>query len=255
LAEAGYEVHVYQSARHRPDADLSVVEMRSLRRAGHLAVWLKSLPKPVGLMACNDMRALQVLDVCGEHGVAVPDEVAVIGVDNDSVQCELCDPPLSSVDPGTQRVGYEAAALLARMLAGRTPRKTPMLIEPAGVVTRRSTAAPAPADPCVAAAMRFMHEHYSRPIGTADILRQIGVSRSTLERRFQHSLGRSPSAELARVRLERVRELLQHTDLSLREVAQRTGFDHVESMCRLFKRHTGRTPGDYRRWASLGGGR
>ncbi|MBN2579147.1 MAG: DNA-binding transcriptional regulator [Pirellulales bacterium] len=253
LAKEGHEVHVYQAPPHRAGTHLSVVEMQSLQQAGHLASWLKSLPKPIGLMACNDMRALQVLEVCGELGIAVPEEVAVIGVDNDTVQCELCDPPLSSVDPGAQRVGYEAAALLDRMLAGRPPRKNPLLIEPAAVVTRQSTAVLAVTDPCVESALRFIREHSHKPIDTADVLRCVGVSRSTLERRFIGALGRSPSAELARARLERVKELLQHTDLSLRAVADRTGFDHVESMCRLFKRHMDQTPGAYRRQTAAGG--
>lgn len=250
LEEKGQQVHVYRAPHHRSNTDLSIVEMRSLQQAGRLAAWLKSLPKPIGLMACNDMRALQVIEVCGNERIAVPDQVAVVGVDNDTVQCELCDPPLSSVDPGAHRVGYEAAAMLDRMLAGRPPRKTPLLVEPVGVVKRQSTAVLPVTDPYVEGALQFIRVHYSESIGTADILRRVGVSRSTLERRFLSSLGRSPSEELTRVRLERVKELLQHTDLSLRAVADRTGFDHVESMCRLFKRQMGRTPGAYRRLAA-----
>ncbi|HBO42341.1 MAG TPA: XylR family transcriptional regulator [Planctomycetaceae bacterium] len=249
LAEAGHDVHVYETTRQRPNTGLSRVEMRSLRCAAHLAAWVKSLPKPTGLMACNDMRALQVLEACAEQRIAVPDEVAVIGVDNDAVQCELCDPPLSSVDPAARQVGYEAAALLDRMLSGRKPVTNPILIKPSVVVARQSTAVLAVSDPHVADAVRFMHARCCEPIRTADVARHAGVSRSTLERRFTRSLGRSPSAELARMRLERVRELLQHTDLSLRAIADRAGFDHVESMCRLFKKHAGQTPGAYRRQA------
>ncbi|MBN2024724.1 MAG: XylR family transcriptional regulator [Pirellulales bacterium] len=250
IAETGHDIHVYQTARHCPNTDLSLVEMRSLRRAGHLAAWLKSLPKPIGLMACNDMRALQILEVCAEHGIAVPDEVAIIGVDNDAVQCELCDPPLSSVDPAARRVGCEAAALLDRMLADQRPARNPILIKPSVVVSRESTAVLAVSDTHVAKAVRFMHARRGEPIRTADVLRHTGVSRSTLERRFLCALGRSPSAEFARVRLEHVRELLERTDLSLRAIADRAGFDHVESMCRFFKRHAGQTPGAYRRHAA-----
>lgn len=250
VAEAGHDVHVYQTARHRPNTGLSVVELRSLRHAGHLAEWLKSLPKPTGLMACNDMRALQILEVCAERGIAVPDEVAILGVDNDAVQCELCDPPLSSVDPAARRVGYEAAALLDRMLAGQQSVRNPVAIKPSVVVSRQSTAVLAVNDPHVANAVKFMRAHRGEPIRTADVLRHAGVSRSTLERHFLCALGRSPSAELARVRLEHVRELLERTDLSLRAIADRAGFDHVESMCRFFKRHAGRTPGAYRRHAA-----
>lgn len=255
LAELGFEIHVYQAIRHRTNMHLSVVEMRSLRQAGHLAAWLKSLPKPIGLMACNDMRALQVLEVCAEHDIRVPDDVAVMGVDNDAVQCDLCDPPLSSVDPSAQHVGYEAAALLDRMIEGRPTRKNSILIEPSGVVARESTAVLAVADSLVANAMRFIRQNHDKPICTTDVLRHLGVSRSTLERRFLRSVGRTPSVELARARIERVEELLRYTELSLRAIADRTGFDHVETMCRLFKRYTGRSPGAHRRRVTAPDGR
>src|SRR5438093_7737802 len=120
-----------------------------------VAQWLKDLPKPVGLMACNDIRGQQVLNACRASGVAVPDDVRVIGVDNDEVLCELADPPLSSVAPNTERIGYEAASLLDQMMRGRKPPSQPVFIAPVGIVTRRSTEVLAIEDRHIAAAARF----------------------------------------------------------------------------------------------------
>ncbi len=122
LKQQGYPTYVYEDSSRRR-ADASYVEVQSLPSAESLALWIRSLPKPVGLMACNDIRAQQVLSVCGQYGINVPDEVAVIGVDNDDVLCDLCDPPLSSVAKNAHKTGYQAAAMLDQMIRGRHPRK------------------------------------------------------------------------------------------------------------------------------------
>ena len=225
---------------------LADVERDAMRHAGELAAWLGRLPKPVGLMACNDMRALQVLSVCGEHKILVPDEVAVIGVDNDFVQCELCDPPLSSVDNNAYEVGYEAAALLHRMLErrGSVPRMT--MIRPTGVVARRSTDVLAIADPQLVEIVRYVREQACEGLTAEKLVRHAALSRSTLERWFTKQLGRSVNEEIHRVRLSHVKDLLVTTDLSLGEIAERCGFAYAETMQRLFKSVAGETPGQYR---------
>ena len=148
-----------------------------------MATWVDSLPKPVGLMACNDLRAHQVLMVCSERNIAVPDEVAVIGVDNDELICELCHPPLSSIEQNPERAGYEAAALLDRLLDGKTPPVAPIVIEPLGVVHRQSTDVVAVGDADVAAAIRFIRTHACDGIRVGDSLAHVHTSRSTLDRR------------------------------------------------------------------------
>jgi LacI family transcriptional regulator len=253
LAERGYSASVYADPAPPRQDDAASIESENLPRAADIAAWLKSLPKPVGLMAATDDRAHHVLNVCGEYGIAVPDEVAVIGVDNDEMLCDLCDPPLSSVALNPMKVGYEAAALLDRMMRGKPPPKGRILIPPLGVVMRRSTDVLCIADPDLAAAVRFIREHACEGIAVDDVVRRIHLSRSTLKRRFAVILRRSPNEEIQRVQLDRVTQLLCTTRLPLTKIAASAGFRHVESLCKLFKRKIGMTPGHYRKmWSEQG---
>lgn len=251
LRAQGHRVDVFGNARRRPSPStkapgLAELEKEAMRHADELADWLRSLPKPVGLMACNDMRAYQVLSVCRERGILVPDEVAVIGVDNDTVQCELCDPPLSSVDNNAQRVGYEAATLLDRIARGQGAVPDVTLIEPAGVVARRSTDVLAIAQREVVEIVRQVRDRACSGLTPESLARHTSLSRSTLERWFAKHLGRSINDEITRVRLDRVKELLITSDLPLGEIARLSGFNHVETMQRVFKSIVGQTPGSYR---------
>ena len=189
-----------------------------------------------------------MLTVCDQAGIAVPDDVAVLGIDNDEMQCEACTPALSSVDPDAARTGYEAAALLDRMLRGEPPPRARLFGTPRGVVARRSTDVLAVADRDVAAAVRFVREQACDPdLEMQDVVDHLCVSRSTLDRWFLKWLGRTANEEIDRVQLARVKELLATTDLSLEKIAPRCGFEHLESLCRSVKRITGQTPGEYRK--------
>jgi LacI family transcriptional regulator len=212
-----------------------------------VARWIQSLPKPLGLMACNDFRGTQALDACRRSGIAVPEEVAVIGVDNEELVCKLACPPLSSVVPNARSIGYEAAALLDRLMRGEPEPATPLSIPPAEVIARHSTDVNAIADPDVAAAMRFIREHACEGIGVEDVLAWVPVSRSVLQRRFRKLLGRSIHGVIAGVRLQRAKKLLVETDLGLAAIAQRTGFSHGENLCAAFRQAVGLPPGTYRR--------
>jgi LacI family transcriptional regulator len=212
----------------------------------HLAKWISKLPKPVGILACHDERGVELLNACRDLQIAVPDEVAVIGVDNDEVMCELADPPLSSVDSNTEQIGYRAAELLDQLMAGTITLAGNTRIKPAGVVLRRSTDALAIDDREVAATMRFIRDHACDGINVDDVLQHTQLSRSTLERRFVKLLGRSPSDEISRLRIERAKQLLEETNLPLSRVADLVGIEHPEHLGRLFRRVTGKTPGDYR---------
>ena len=211
-----------------------------------LARWLRGLPKPVGIMASYDIRGQQVLAACRGAGLAVPDEVAVIGVDNDALLCELASPPLSSVIPNAHRAGYEAAALLDQQMAGKRVAATAHLIAPLGIAARQSTDVLAVDDREVARAVQFIREHACEGINVADVLRAVPLSRRVLEQRFQNLLGCTPREEILQVRLSRVKQLLGETDLPLYLVAERTGFEHVEYLSVVFKRETGRTPSRWR---------
>ncbi len=214
--------------------------------AAALAKWIRSLPKPVGIFAGYDIRGVQVLEVCRRLGLAVPDEVAVVGVDNDELLCDLADPPLSSVIPDVRRTGYEAAALLARLMRGDKIRGEGRLFAPLGVATRQSTDVVAVEDKNISVAVRYIREHACEGISVADVLKVAPLSRRVLETRFQKLLGRSPHAQILGVKLERVKRLLGETDLSLSAIADRTGFAHVEYLSVAFKRNVGVTASEYR---------
>jgi LacI family transcriptional regulator len=212
-----------------------------------IAAWLKRLPKPVGIMTCHDMRALQVVSAAQNSGLLVPEEVAVLGANNDTIRCDLAYPPLSSVCPNAFQSGYCAADTLAEMIAGRKPQTLDRRIEPLGVVTRPSTDVLAIEDKNVATALSFIRERACQGITVDQVLKHAFASRSQLEKKFRRHLGRSPQAEIRRVQVAKIRQLLLETDFPLKRIAELTGFEHVEYMCVVFKRLTGDSPGVYRK--------
>lgn len=212
----------------------------------HIASWLQQLPRPLGVVACNDVRGHHVLDACRMLNVAVPEEVAVVGVDNSETFCELCDPPLSSVLPNAERIGFEAAALLSRLMAGQPPSDGALRIAPKKVIVRQSSDVLAVDDPIIAVALRYIREHAHEGISVADVLEHAPLSRSTLERSFRRFLGHSPQEEIRHVRLKKVKQLLIDTDWPLARIAELTGFEHPEYMMVQFKRVVGQTPSQWR---------
>jgi LacI family transcriptional regulator len=212
-----------------------------------LAAWLAGLPKPAGLMIASDQLGPHTLEACRRAEVTVPDDIGVIGVDNDGPLCEVSDPPLSSVWPDHRRVGYEAARLLHLLMRGAERPAGPVLLPPRGVRVRKSTDALALDDRSVAQAVRYIREHGCEAIEVEDVVRRVPLSRSVLQRRFRALLGRSVHDEIVRVRLARARELLQETDLPLAEIAERAGFRHQEYMGAVFRRRLQQTPGALRR--------
>jgi LacI family transcriptional regulator len=212
-----------------------------------MAAWLADLPKPVGVFACFDGRAQQILEACHVAGLAVPEQVAVLGVDDDELVCELCDPPLSSVLPNARRAGYEAAAVLTKLMAGRTRGAADLKeIEPVRVVARRSTDAVAVADRHVAEAMRYIREHAHDGIGVKDVLRAVPVSRTLLERKFGRLIGESPHRLIKRQKIDRVRQLLAETDVPIARIADMTGFESPSYLSAVFRRETGESPREFR---------
>lgn len=243
---AGFPCHVYVDTVQPAKGDTAQYEGLGLKHGGAVANWVKKLPKPIGLMACNDMRGQQVLDACRATGLASPEEIAVVGVDNDDVLCNLSDPPLSSVVPDAERIGYEAASLLTRMMAGAKVPGREIFIQPRGIVTRRSTDVLAMEDRQIAAAAYFIREHACEGIDVSDVLRAVPMSRSTLDRRFMKYLGRSPKDEILRIRLNRVKQLLAETDFPLALIAEKVGLNHVEHLSRIFKNRLRMTPSQFR---------
>jgi LacI family transcriptional regulator len=211
-----------------------------------LTQWLARLPKPLGIMACNDHCGRAVLEACSEARVAVPDEVGVIGVDNDDLVCELCSPPLSSVEANCERIGFVAAEMLSRMLQGIRPDPWEALIKPTTLVSRRSTDATAVREPIVSESLRFIRAYACKDIGTTEIARHVNVSRRFLEKQFRKTLGRTIHSEIQRMRLETAQRLLGETDWKLQTIAERSGFGQAAYMSAVFLKRLGLRPGEYR---------
>ncbi len=252
VAEEGFACMAFESPGPQESFSKTDYDEHGERQERELMSWLTSLPKPCGIMACNDARGRQILNCCREVGVAVPDDVAVIGVDKDELFCELSDLPLSSVILNTQQIGFEAASLLARMMAGEAAEASSILVPPLGVMARQSTDVLAIEDRHIAAALKHIREHACDGLDVGSLLKVVPLSRSVLERRFAQMLGKSPKAEILRVQLDRVCRLLAESDLPISEVAVKAGFEHPEYMSRLFKKKMGMTPGEFRKRSGAG---
>lgn len=240
LKQAGYDCH------EKFTVEQSEVPNGWEDQLDDLANWVTQLPKPVGLMACTDQLGFHLLEACARAGVSVPEEAAVVGVEDDDLLCTMSTPPLSSVRFNADRMGYEAAAMLDRMMAGEPAPSKPLLIKPFGIVSRQSSDVFVIEDQDIAAAIRFIREQACNAISIKDVLEVIPFSRSALERRMRSVLGRSPQAEITRIRLNRIKQLLEETDLPQRIIAEKSGFTHPQYMAEVFKREIGVTPGTYR---------
>ncbi len=209
--------------------------------------WLKKLPKPVALVTWTTEQGREVIHACRRLGLLVPEQVAVLAADNDELLCEACVPSLSGIALTSERIGFEAAGLLDRLMKGARPRKRTILIAPTGVLARQSTDTLAVDDPDLARAVSFIRGHATDPIQVKDVLREVPVSRRWLERRFREVLGRGPAEEIRRVRLQRAKLLLAETDMPVPQVAVTAGFGSREYLAAAFKAQTGLSPRQYRR--------
>lgn len=250
--EIHYEGFVQALAEVGLSCSLHAAKRRTLAknawRQRHKALehWLSELPKPVAVLTWTSERGREVLYACRALGLLVPEQVAVLGGDEDTLLCETCNPPLSGVALTSERIGYEAAALLHRIWQGERPPAEPILIEPTRVVVRQSTDTLAIDDTDLARAVGFIRAHAADPIQVSDVLHAVPVSRSWLERQFQKTLRRTPAEEIRRVHLERAKQLLAGTDLSVPQVATAAGFRSREYLAFAFKQATGLTPREYR---------
>jgi LacI family transcriptional regulator len=228
---------------------LDAAAMRAHERR-RLATWLRELPRPVGVLACYDVVGQEVLEACSLADLRVPDDVAVLGVDNDELFCNLTSPPLSSIEPDALRTGFLAAELLDSMMAGRPRTADVRKVPPLRIATRRSSDIIAVDEPFLAAALRYIRDHADQALTVRSVVDHSPLSRRALEYRFTTVLGRTIHSEIVRVRMARVAALLASTDLPLPRIAERLGFAHSEYMGVIFKRHIGMSPGAYRRHVS-----
>jgi len=209
--------------------------------------WLTALPKPVAILASNDVPARHLADACLALGLVVPEEVAILGVDNDESECQLSRPPLSSIAVAGERIGFEAASMLDDLICGRRRAVTTIWVPPVRVETRQSTDTLAIDDPLVASALALIRTHFAEGCSVGFLADRLATSRRTLERSFRSHLSRSVLDEIRRVRIERVRELLSETSLPMPLIAARTGFGNARRLAVVFRQVTGTTPTRFRR--------
>lgn len=240
IRQAGYAVHLYDPPR--PRASLTWEAEQAL-----MVDWLKSLPKPIGLMVCNDDRAQQVVEANKAVNARVPDELAILGVDDDEMICDLANPPLSSIVLNLEDVGYEAAAQLDRQMAGKRVLKKEIHLRPMHIHTRQSTDVLAVEDPVVAKALRFIRTHAGRVLSVEDVVEASSTSRRLLERHFRDVVGASVYREIQRAHIERACQMLVGTNWPMADIAERCGFSSAVHFAVAFKRQMRLTPQQHRR--------
>ena len=242
LRSVGGEVACYHETQTRfdPRGRLWALDPGLLR-------WVASLPKPVGAFACNDIWGFQISEACRQVLRRIPEDLALLGVDDDDLLCDLARPSLSSVSVPAREVGRKAAALLEHLLDGGRPPAEDLELPPTGVVTRQSSNLLAIHDAEVSAAIRFIRENAHRPLAIDDVLESVAVCRRTLERRFRDALNRGIWDEIRRVHMERAKNLLTSTDWPMSIVATAAGFSDGKHLSIVFRRETGLTPTAYRR--------
>lgn len=205
----------------------------------HVSEWIKSLPKPVAIFACNDDRGQHILEVCKMINLKVPEDVAVIGVDNDPMVCDIGDPPLTSIALNVETAGYEAAKLMDDLINGKKVYRKKILVSPSHVVQRQSTDILAVNDSEVAAAIQFIRKNAKEKILVKDVVTKTGISRRTLEKRFKKTIRRSIYNEIRQIRVEYISKLLIETDLPISQITSLFNFTDAEHISRYFKKEKG----------------
>jgi LacI family transcriptional regulator len=242
IRQAHFRVHEFYLPLRASRSSLSLAQDER-----DIIDWLHSLPKPAGVMACNDDRGWEVMEACRQTDLRIPEDVALIGVDNVDPLCRLSFPPLSSVAVAAERIGYEAAAVLDKMMAGQPGPRRPVRIPPLGVVTRQSTDVVSVDDAQVAAALRFIRQNGNRPLRVSDVARAAASNRRTLERKFRELLASSIHDRIHEERVARAKTLLSDTFLPMTDVAEQSGYKSQAALSVAFRRALSATPTGYRR--------
>jgi len=211
-----------------------------------IAKWIRRLPKPVGIMSCNDLCGKFIVDSCRRNSIAVPQEVAVLGVDNDDILCDLTYPSLSSIELNTERAGFDAAALLDKIIKGVEVDTKTIVIEPVRVQERQSTNIIAADDRIVSDVLSFIKNNSHRPLQVTDILNEFNISRRSLYAKFSESIGTSVYEQIRKTRIEKICKMLIETNKSIKEIGLELGFNSVDHIARFFREGKGITPTRYR---------
>lgn len=238
IKKAGFLVHHYPFKYEYRDG-------QSERK--DLIKWVSSLPKPVGIMACNDDRALQTASACKAAGIQIPQEAAIIGVDNDEFVCSISPPTLSTVAVNFERAGFESAEMLGRLIKNSKTKYNNITVCPLGVIARQSTDILAFKDEVILRAIKFIQENFNSPISVDDVSAAAAVSRRVLEKRFKNILKRSINKELCRLRVNYIARLLIETDMTVVQIAKKLNYIQPEHICRYFKAQMNVSPQEYRK--------
>jgi LacI family transcriptional regulator len=241
IRQAGHPCSIYLCPGGVISEQANHLEFRRLQK------WLDALPKPVGILSGTDWVAIDIYEACDRLRLQIGQQIAVVGIDNDDILCETQTPSLSSVDIKADRIGYEAATLLVRLMRGKKAPPGPILVPPVRVVQRRSSDMLALSDPEVGSVLRFIRDHIDQPFSVEDAIRQVPLSRRALERRFRRSAGCSILDEVHRIKIERMRELLITTNQTIEEISVACGFVQLSHMAKLFRKKTGLPPGTFRK--------
>lgn len=209
--------------------------------------WVKSLPHPIALMACDDTQANKIMEVCRILGINIPEDIAVLGVDNDEIMCSLSDPPLSSVNLNIIKGGYEAALLIDQLIKNKNTPYENVIIQPIAIVERLSTDIYATDNPAILTALKYIHQNLGSKLGVQDIVKQVPLSRRLLEIRFKQVTGRPIYQYISDLRMERFSQLLLASTEPIAEIAMQVGFSDSKNLARQFKLWKGCTPIEYRK--------
>lgn len=241
VEEKGYQSHTYSTC-----ATNKSVFFWNRFHEKEVAKWLRRLPRPIGIYAGADNIAVHLLDLCGRMKISVPDEIAILGIGNDPLLCESTRPTLSSLDIDAHRIGYEAAKLLHKRMAGRTGPSTTILVPPSHIVTRQSTDHLAVEDPDIQQAMLWIQASACTGLTVEYLAQKIGMSQKVLERRFRYYFGTTPKKELIQVRIDKAKMLLAQTEETIDSIVRKCGFNSRAYFMQAFCRNVGMTPGAYR---------
>lgn len=236
----GHDLFVYEPIRSGPSNSWEKEQLRTIQ-------WLKSLPKPVGIFVFDDNNGRDLIEATKAVNIPIPEQVAVLGVGNDKLICNFCTPPLSSIVLDNKTAGYEAAELLDRLMLGDPVQNHSIEIKPLKVYTRQSTDILAVRDDDVNLALSFIHQNCQADINVQDVVKAAAISRRRLQEKFCGILGRTISDEIARVRTEQISQMLLNTDLTIKQIALKFGYNGLSHISRFFKRQTGFPPVEYRK--------
>jgi LacI family transcriptional regulator len=228
ITKAGFKVETYEKPR-RKSGHLH------LRQLDPIAEWLNSLPKPIAIMVATDDFSHDLFEAIKSTRFHVPEDVAVIGLGNDEIVCGFASPPLTSIVLNAERAGYEAAEKLDRLIGGEKVKHDDIVIHPLHVVTRNSTDVLAIEDADVAKAVRFIRQHTRDMIQVDDVVEAVAISRRSLYKKFEKTLGRSIYQEIRRVRVEQAARLLLETSMSVAQIARSLGYPDLKNMSRVFQ--------------------